>query len=109
MNQSNSRLVSFPLLILTLTIVFACSQPKAFKSGVTYRCDEGKGFVVEVYENVDIAFLTTPGKRFYLHRMPSESGTKYSDGNTTLWIRGQIASVEIEGQTEFKNCLVKPK
>jgi|GEM_PF-927027 len=109
MNKSNLRLASLLLIILILTIAVGCSSNKAFKSGVTYRCDEGKGFVVEVYENVDIAFLTTPGKRFYLHRMPSESGTKYSDGNTTLWIRGQIASVEIEGQTEFKNCLVKPK
>jgi len=108
MSRGNSRLVCFALTILVFTAGFGCSSNKAFKSGVTYMCDEGKGFVVEVYENVDIAFLTTPGKRFYLHRMPSESGTKYSDGNTTLWIKGQNASVEIEGQIEFKNCLVKP-
>ena len=82
---------------------------KAFKSGITYACDEGKSFALELYENVDIAFLTVPGKRLYLHRMPSASGVKYSDGNTTLWIKGQKASVEIEGQTEFKNCSVKPK
>ena len=71
-------------------------------------CDERKSFVVELYENVDIAFLTTPGKRFYLHRVSSASGMKYSDGNVTLWIKGQAASVEIEGQIEFKNCSVKP-
>jgi membrane-bound inhibitor of C-type lysozyme len=65
--------------------------------------------VVELYENVDIAFLTTPGKRFYLHRVSSASGTKYSDGNVTLWIKGQAASVDIDGQAEFKNCSVKPK
>jgi hypothetical protein len=41
--------------------------------------------------------------------MPSESGTKYSDGNVTLRIIEQSAFVEIEGQTEFKNCSVKPK
>jgi membrane-bound inhibitor of C-type lysozyme len=92
-----------------LTIVFGCSSDKAFRSGVTYTCDEGKSFLLELYENVDIAFLTVPGKRCYLHRMPSASAVKYSDGNTTLWIKGQNASIKIEGQTEFKNCSVKPK
>lgn len=109
MNQGNPRLVSLALVILILTTAFGCSSNKAFKSGITYTCDEGKSFVVEVYENVDIAFLMISGKRFYLHRVPSESGTRYSDGDTTLWIKGQSAFVEIRGQTEFKNCSVKPK
>jgi membrane-bound inhibitor of C-type lysozyme len=109
MNKGSSRLVCLALVILVLTAGFGCSSNKAFKSGVTYTCDEGMSFVVELYENVDIAFLTIPGKKFYLHRVSSASGTKYSDGNTTLWIKGQNASVEIEGQPEFKNCSVKPK
>ena len=109
MNQNNSRLVSLVLFVLILTIAFGCSSNKAFKSGIIYVCDEGKSFVVELYESVDIAFLTISGKRFYLYRIPSESGTKYSDGKTTLWIKGQNAFVEIDGQTEFKNCSVKPK
>jgi len=109
MNQGNPRLVSLALFILILTIVLGCSSGKAFKSGVTYTCDGGKSFVLELYENVDIAFLIVPERRFYLHRMPSASGVKYSDGNTTLWLKGQNASVEIEGQSEFKNCSVKPK
>jgi membrane-bound inhibitor of C-type lysozyme len=91
-----------------LTVVLGYSSNKAFKSGITYTCDGGKSFVVEVYEQVDIAFLTISEKKFYLHRMPSESGTKYSDGNMTLRIIGQSAFVEIDGQTEFKNCSVKP-
>jgi len=109
MNQSNSRLVCLALFILILTTAFGCSSNKTFKSGITYTCDGGKSFVVELYENVDIAFLMISGKRFYLHRVPSESGTRYSDGDTMLWIKGQSAFVEIRGQTEFKNCSVKPK
>ncbi len=96
-------------IFLILTIVLGCSSGKAFKSGITYACDDGKSLVLELYENVDVAFLTVPGKRLYLHRMPCASGAKYSDGNTTLWIKGQNASVEIEGQTELKNCSVIPK
>jgi membrane-bound inhibitor of C-type lysozyme len=109
MNKGNARSVCLVLAILVLNAGFGCSHHKAFKPGVTYTCDEGKSFVVEPYENVDITFLTTPGKRFYLHRVPSASGTKYSDGNTILWIKGQTAFVEIDGKTEFKNCSVKPK
>ena len=109
MNQGNPRLVSLVLFILILTIVFGCSSGKAFKSGITYTCDEGKIIVVEIYEKVDMAFLKIEEKRFYLPRVPSASGTKYSEGKVTLRIEGQTAFVEIEGQTEFKNCSVKPK
>jgi membrane-bound inhibitor of C-type lysozyme len=109
MNQNNSRLVYLALLVLMLSIALGCSSGKAFKSGITYTCDGGKSFVVELYEKVDIAFLKIDGKRFYLPRVPSASRTKYSEGNVTLWIEGEKASVEIEGQTEFKNCSVKPK
>jgi len=109
MIQNNSRLVSLALFVLIVTITFGCSSDKAFKSGIIYTCDEGKSFVVELYERVDMAFLTIPGKRFYLPRVPSASGTKYKEGNVTLWIEGEKASVEIGGQTEFKNCSVKLK
>ncbi len=109
MNKSNPRWLSITLFILILTTAFGCSSNKAFKSGITYTCDEGKSFVLEFYEQVDIAFLMISKKRFYLHRIPSESGTKYIDGNMTLWIKGQSAFVEIDGQPEFKNCSVKPK
>ena len=96
-------------IFLIFSIVFGCSSDKAFKSGITYVCDEGKSFELELFENVDIAFLTVPERRFYLHRMSSASGIKYSDGSATLWMRGKNVSVEIEGRTEFKNCSVKPK
>jgi len=95
-------------IFLILSIVFGCSSDRAFKTGVIYTCDGGKSFELELFENVDIAFLTVPERRFYLHRMSSASGIKYSDGNATLWIRGKNVSVEIEGRTEFENCSVKP-
>jgi len=109
MNKSNPRWLSLALFALMLTVVLGCSSNKAFKSGITYTCDGGKSFVVELYEQADIAFLTISLKRFYLHRMPSKSGTKYSDGNVTLWIIEQSAFVEMDGQTEFKNCSIKSK
>jgi len=108
MNQSTLRLVCLALFLFMLTI-FGCSSGKAFKSGITYKCDEGRSFAVEFYEKVDIVFLTVPGKTFSLHRMPSASGVRYSDGNTTLWIKGGSAFVETNGRTEFNNCSVKPK
>jgi membrane-bound inhibitor of C-type lysozyme len=109
MNQNNLGWVCVALFILILTVVLGCSSGKAFKSGVTYACDGGRSFTVEIYEKVDMAFLKIEEKRFFLPRVPSASGTKYSEGKVTFWIEGQTAFVEIEGQTEFKNCSVKPK
>ena len=109
MNHNNSRLVCLVLFLLMFAI-FGCSSGKPlFKSGIIYQCDERRSFVAEFYENVDIVFLTTREKTFYLHRMPSASGVKYGDGNTTFWIKGDTAFVETNGRTEFENCSVKPK
>ncbi len=109
MNQNNFRLVCLGLLFSILTIGLGCSSKKAFKSGITYACDGGRSFAVEFYERVDIAFLMVPGKTFYLHRMPSTSGVRYSDGTTTFSINEGVASIETYGETEFKNCSPKPK
>jgi membrane-bound inhibitor of C-type lysozyme len=109
MNQSNLRGVSLVFFILLLTMGFGCSSDKVFKSGITYTCDGGKSFVLDVYEQVDIAFLKIGDKRYYLPLVASESGKKYSDGSTTLSLKEQSVSVEIEGQPKFKNCLVKPE
>ncbi len=109
MNHLNLRFVWLALFFLILNIGFGCSSGKAFKSGITYQCDDGRSFVAEFYDKVDIAFLTTRGKTFSLHHMPSTAGVKYSDGNTTLWIKGDTVSVETDGRIEFKNCSVKPK
>jgi membrane-bound inhibitor of C-type lysozyme len=92
-----------------IIIAFGCSYEKVFKSGIIYKCDDGKIFVVEIYEKVDMAILKIEERRYVLPRVSSPSGTKYKEGNVTLWIEGEKASIEIEGRTEFKNCTVKPK
>jgi membrane-bound inhibitor of C-type lysozyme len=108
MNQNNSRWVCLALCFVILTIVLGCSSGKAFK-GTTYKCDDGRGFVADFYEKADIVFLNTRGRTISLHRIPSTSGIKYTDGNTTFWIKGDTAFVETDGRIEFKNCSAKPK
>lgn len=109
MNQNNHGLLSLALFIVIIIIAFGCSNDKVFKLGIAYKCDDGKSFVVELYEKVDIVILKIEEKKYVLPRVPSPSGTKYREGNVTLWIEGEKASIEIEGRTEFKNCLVQPK
>ncbi len=109
MNQNNSRLLCLTLCFVILTIVLGCSSGKAFKSGTTYKCDDERSFVAEFYEKADIVFLNTRGRTISLHRIPSTSGVKYTDGNTTFWIKGDTAFVETDGRIEFNNCSVKPK
>jgi len=109
MNHRNYGLLSLALLLLIIIIAFGCSNDKVFRLGTMYKCDDGKSFVVELYDKVDIAILKMEEKRYVLPRVSSPSGTKYQEGNVTLWIEGGKASVEIEGRNEFKNCLVQPK
>ncbi len=109
MDQNNSRLIYLTLFFVIPIIGFGCSSGKAFKSGTTYECDDGRSFVAEFYEKADIVFLNTRGKTFSLHRMSSASGIKYSDGSTTFWIKGDSAFVETNGRIEFNNCSAKPK
>ncbi len=109
MSLNNLRLACLAPLFLIVAIGFGCSSGKAFKSETTYKCDDGKSFVAEFYERVDIAYLGVSGKTYLLHRIPSTSGIRYSDGSTTFWIRGNSAFVETNGRTEFNNCSAKPK
>jgi membrane-bound inhibitor of C-type lysozyme len=109
MNKNNSGLLSLALFMVIIIITFGCSNDKLFKPGLLYKCDDGKSFIVEVFEKVDMAILKIEERRYFLPRVPSSSGTKYSEGNVTFWVEGDKASVEIGGRTEFKNCLVTTK
>jgi membrane-bound inhibitor of C-type lysozyme len=52
--------------------------------------------------------LTIDRKWIYLPKVPSASGTKYSDGNSTLWLKGEIATIEVDKGNPYQNCRPKP-
>jgi putative lipoprotein len=66
-------------------------------AGVAYRCGEDVGFVVKTRS--DTAFVHMPGSVDTLPQVPAESGTRYSSGAATLWVRGSEALLETGGST----------
>lgn len=88
------------IIILLAAVTLSCAQTKP----VTYRCDEGKRFIVVFDSKGDFAMLTLGEREISLPLVPSASGAKYSDGRTTFWGKGQEAFVEMDGRIVYRNC-----
>jgi membrane-bound inhibitor of C-type lysozyme len=110
------RRALFPGL-LCLALLLACSRqeesPQARQTAGTpskalvYQCQGGGGFTVEFVNDAHYALLTLNGQTLKLPQAISGSGARYSDGKTTLWIKGDGGFVEVDGQIILKDCQVK--
>jgi|MudIll2142460700_1097286.scaffolds.fasta_scaffold73677_2 membrane-bound inhibitor of C-type lysozyme len=89
------------VVFIFAAVILSCAQAKP----VTYRCDEGKGFVVVFDSKGDFAVLKMGEGEVRLPSVPSASGAKYSDGRTIFWGKGQEAFVEIDGRIVYRNCV----
>jgi len=69
-----------------------------------YLCDDGKMFTLEVITPEDCVILTLDGKPIKLPRVASGSGARYSNGKTTVWLKGNEAFIEVDGKIIIKNC-----
>ncbi|MCX5833454.1 MAG: MliC family protein [Deltaproteobacteria bacterium] len=88
------------IVIILAAVTLSCAQAKS----VTYRCDEGKNFVVVFDSKGDFATLKLSEREVSLPRVLSASGAKYSDGQTTFLGKGAEAFVEIDGRIVCQNC-----
>jgi membrane-bound inhibitor of C-type lysozyme len=75
----------------------------------TYQCDAGKSFTAEfTNEGPDGSVnLALDGQTLTLPRVPSGSGAKYSDGQTTFWTQGDEGFVEVNGKMTYQNCVTQ--
>jgi membrane-bound inhibitor of C-type lysozyme len=104
-------------VLLLLAFVLACSQKEgpaparqplgAPHKTFVYRCEGGQSFTVEFVDKAEVALFTLDGKTLKLPHALSGSGARYSDGHTTLWIKGDGAFVEVDGKIVIKDCTVK--
>lgn len=93
MKNSMSALVG-AVLATNLTPAFAED-----KTGVIYRCDDGKGVIASFLTATNEALITTDGQSFRLPQGLSGSGARYTDGTVLFWIKGNDAQLEAPGRS----------
>jgi membrane-bound inhibitor of C-type lysozyme len=104
-------------VLFLFALVLACSQKEepaparqplgAAHKTFVYQCEGGQSFTVEFVDKAELALFTLNGKTLKLPHALSGSGARYSDGHTTLWIKGDGAFVEVDGKIIIKDCIVK--
>jgi membrane-bound inhibitor of C-type lysozyme len=78
------------------------SLPPAKK--FSYLCEDGKRFTLEIDSKEDCVLLTLDGRPIKLPRVRAASGARYSNGKTTVWLKGNEAFIEMDGKIIIKNC-----
>jgi membrane-bound inhibitor of C-type lysozyme len=81
------------------------SMPPAPK--LPYLCEDGKSFTLEVYSQPDCVVLTLDGQPIKLPQIVSGSGARYSNGKTSVWLKGKEAFIVKDGKIIIKNCRVQ--
>ena len=69
-----------------------------------YQCEGGGTFMVEFAPRGESVLVILPGKRLHLPAVPAASGAKYSDGQNTLWTKGDEAFLELDGKIRYRGC-----
>jgi|GEM_PF-2746856 len=85
----------------------AAAETAAETTIYTYQCDEGKSFTAEYTDagpdgSVN---LMLDGQPLTLPRAISGSGARYSNDQTTLWIKGNEGFIEVGGEITYQNCV----
>lgn len=80
------------------------SMPET-STAYTYECDGGQTFQAEY--GTAAATVQLDNQTLTLAQIPSGSGTRYSDGTTTLLTKGEKATVEVNGATTYSNCVAQ--
>lgn len=109
MNERRAFRLLVPAVGILLTAACATHPGKAptHDGYVRYRCPDKQEFGVTFQQQGRRALLEAGG---WSQLLPSAgSGSKYSDGKITLWIKGNVASVDEDGRTTYRNCAVVSK
>lgn len=84
------------------------STPEQLEKSKTfvYECPDNYSFVSNI--EGQMAWLFLADKTISLPRIPSASGEKYSNGQSTFWNKGEQARLEL-GSKVYKNCINNPR
>jgi putative lipoprotein len=76
--------------------VFDAVKPAPPRTYV-YQCADGLRFIARTDGETATVFL--PARTMHLRHVPAASGAKYSDGQVTLWGKGEEATFEFDGSS----------
>ncbi|MHB0972457.1 MAG: MliC family protein [Thermoanaerobaculia bacterium] len=89
-----------------LVSIGGCTHDPALRR-VGYRCAGGVT-IAAAFEGRKVVVTLPDGRNLTLEREPGGSGTRYSDGHVTLWIRGKEGFVEESGAVLYRACVEIP-
>lgn len=95
------KILKSSILAATALLAIAGSSVYAADKPVKFQCKDKKSF--EVVITKDQAKLTIDKKTVALPAKKSASG-QYSDGKTTLSVKGKEASIEVGGKKTYEAC-----
>jgi membrane-bound inhibitor of C-type lysozyme len=70
-----------------------------------YQCSDNRSFTARYLP--ESAELVLDGHSLTLPQIRAASGARYSDGETTLFIKGNEAYIEVNGETVYEGCLAQ--
>jgi membrane-bound inhibitor of C-type lysozyme len=69
-----------------------------------YACDAAKRLVVRQLPGGNAVMIVFREREFRLDQAPSASGSRFTNGSTTLQVQGDRMSLEEEGAVTYSNC-----
>ena len=79
-------------------------QPGQPANSTAYECEGGKKFYVRMLDQGNTAWLILPLREVGLAKTESGSGLRYSNGISTLQIKGDEAMLEDGPDNTYKSC-----
>jgi len=77
---------------------------RAPAGATTYKCDGSKQFFVRYLDNGAAAWVILPEREFRLNKVDADTGSRYSNGNDTLELSGNVATLSEGASVSYANC-----
>lgn len=91
-----------PMVVAIATLPATAEQQQVQR----YQCSNGKTF--EAQYSPEIAQIKLgENQTLTLKEIPSASGVRYTDNNTTLFTKGNEAFIQVENQVVFAGCVAQ--
>lgn len=100
------RIIHLSLLSLPIVLAVVALPGQAQANTVTYRCDGGSTFEAE-FNQESARLRLDRNQTLDLSQIRSASGARYSDGETTLFIKGKGAFIQVNGTVTYDNCVAQ--